>query len=88
MDHKLGDIIEPKKQDPDCKRNISVNSRGFMIEKELELDIKSNPFMAPYELVKLYSDMEIKKIDLGDHNANFAETLTAEEKELYAGASI
>lgn len=37
----------------------------------MKLDIESNPFWSPFELVKLVANLEIKKINLGDHNSDF-----------------
>lgn len=51
----FADIIEPKKLDSSYKKNISKHAQGFLITQEMELDIESDPFWSPFELVKLIS---------------------------------
>ena len=82
------EIVEPKKMDPNYKKNISKNAQGFLITEEMQLDIESDPFCSPFETVNLIATLEIKKITLGDHRPEFAEQLTPEQKEKYLGATI
>jgi|JI61114C2RNA_FD_contig_21_16958356_length_239_multi_2_in_0_out_0_2 hypothetical protein len=42
----------------------------------MELDIESNAFWSPFELIKLLANLEIRKITLGNGNPDFAEKLT------------
>lgn len=57
--------------DSSYKKNISRYAIGFLVVEEMKLDIESNPFWSPFELVKLVANLEIKKINLGDHKADF-----------------
>ena len=75
--------------DSSYKKNVSRRAEGFFIIEEMKLDIECNPFWSPFELVKLVANLEIKKINLGEHNPNFLESIEDEkDRENYRGASI
>lgn len=51
--HSFIDIPEPQQLDSSYKKNVSKKSIGFLIVEEMELDIESDPFWSPFELVTL-----------------------------------
>ena len=59
-----------------------------MITQEMNLDIESNPFWSPFELVRLVANLEVKKINLGDHNPDFANQLSESDKALYKNSAV
>jgi len=74
--YSLCDIKEPGKLDHTYIKNNSKKVSGFMLSEHLELNIESNPFWSPYELVKLNTSLELKKITLGNFNEDFWKDLT------------
>jgi hypothetical protein len=64
---------------------------GFLYTEKMELNIDSDPFWSPYETVKLFANLEIKRITLGQGNPQFKENLIknkVDKWEQYWEASV
>ena len=87
--HTLGKCLEPPKLDSSYKQNVSKKAIGFLIVDEMALDVESNPFWSPFELVTLVANLEIKKITLGDHDPGYLNNIEdASAREKYRDATV
>lgn len=72
---ELDQIREPLKLDQSQIRNKSKSAVGFLLSQSMELSIESNAFWSPFQLVKLFANLEIKKIVLGTGNQKYLKDL-------------